>query len=426
MFVMPVHAPAQPLLMLIIALAAVAVSSLFIGHSMDKIREMTTRYSERSDRDKLISDINTSLLSINSPEQLYELAIQYIYDVSQCPCTFYLPNSDVPTASYPDGLIMYPTEAEAADFTIKHGVRCGFGSEDCASCAFTYLPVKANGKTLSAVGILNNEGALPRPEILSAIDLILIRVGVVLEKQQLYTKHQQTLVEKELEKMRGDFLRAISHDFRTPLTGIIGACSTLNQESVSFDKEVRTELITSISEEATWLLRMVENLLSVTRVGGDTKLNLSLEPIEELLGEVMTKSAARFPEVRLVVKHPDDLLMVPMDPTLIMQVLMNLIDNAFKYSEGSKQIDVIVTELEHYVSFCVRDYGRGLSEAALEGLFIPSAGRAGDSTQGMGLGLSICRSIIRAHGGDIRGGNRAGGGAEFTFTLPKEAGNDRQ
>ena len=223
---------------------------------------------------------------------------------------------------------------------------------------------------------------------------------------------------------RTQMLAGVSHDLRTPLTGIIGACSALNQEDVALDEAARRDLIQSVGEEAAWLLRIVENLLSVTRVGASgPKLNKSCEPIEEILSETLEKARGRFPDAEIAVTPPAEFLMVPMDPTLIVQVLMNLIENAVKYSGSAARIDLIAEDGDAFVSFTVRDYGRGLSQEDLSTLFEPSARRAGDSTHGMGLGLSICKSIIQAHGGEIYGRNGDPCGAVFTLTLPKEDSN---
>ena len=129
---------------------------------------------------------------------------------------------------------------------------------------------------------------------------------------------------------------------------------------------------------------------------------------------------SRFPGTEIRVSQPNDLLLVPMDPTLMVQVLNNLIENAVKYAESGSPIDLTVEEQQHTVTFTVRDYGRGLSETDLQNLFEPINHRTGDSRHGMGLGLSICKSIIRAHGGTIEGRNIPPKGAVFIVTLPKE------
>ena len=155
--------------------------------------------------------------------------------------------------------------------------------------------------------------------------MLLFHIGAALERFALMRQEQSVRMEKELEQMRSDFLRSISHDLRTPLTGIISACSALNQPDVPLDERARRELIQSVGEEASWLMRVVENLLSVTRVGASApRLHKSCEPVEEVLGEVLEKARGRFPDAHIHVTAPAEFLMVPMDPMLIVQVLMNL------------------------------------------------------------------------------------------------------
>lgn len=239
---------------------------------------------------------------------------------------------------------------------------------------------------------------------------------LLLRRSPALRKNNATLLH-----IRSDFLRSISHDFRTPLTGIIGACSTLEQTWGELEEADSRSLIRSVSEEAGWLLRMVENLLIVTRVGpSGHKLNKSLESVEEVLLEVLDMTHTRFPGTIIHVEQPNEPLLVPMDPILIVQVLSNLVENAVKYADGSRALELTVTEQLETVTFIVRDYGRGLSEVDLKNLFEPVNHRDGDSRHGMGLGLSICRSIICAHDGTICGENAPGGGAIFTVVLPKE------
>lgn len=417
------YAVVDPVLLAMLTLCCLLPAAAFIGHRIDRLREKSMQLGEQSSRERLISDINTQLLTVSSPEELQRLTLKYIYNVSSNAAVYYRLQSGVAlrVASNPDGLIVFNGEQEAAQAAFATGKRTGFQTSMGANSSFCYLPVLFKGRVLAVVGVLNDPEKPMSAQMLHTLELILLRVAVVLEKQRLTEEHRQVSMERELEHMRSDFLRAISHDFRTPLTGIIGACSALEQQDVPLEPQVRKELIDSIDEEAAWLLRMVENLLSVTRVGDCApELNKSLEPVEEVLAEAIRRAKARFPDACFHLSQPDTFLMVPMDPMLIVQVLMNLLENAVKYTGSDAQIDITVTEVPSGICFTVRDYGKGLSDRAIDTLFQPSAGRSGDSTHGMGLGLSICRSVIVAHGGTIEGGNSAEGGAEFRFTLPKE------
>ena len=235
-------------------------------------------------------------------------------------------------------------------------------------------------------------------------------------------KQEQLRTESETEKMRANLLRAVSHDLRTPLTSIYGACSTVIENYDSLGREQKLKLLGEVCEDAQWLNRMVENLLSVTRIQGDSlSINTTEEPVEEVVGEALEKLKKRYPDAAIRVKIPEEFLMIPMDAVLIEQVTINLLENAIVHSGSILPIDFIVEDHPEHVSFIVRDYGKGLSEEKLQNLFETGTynnSRSSDSRKGMGIGLSICKTIITAHHGTLSGRNHADG-AEFCFTLPK-------
>lgn len=415
---------AIPWPLLTLCAASMAATAAVAGRQASRMLAQVRLYSEQSAMETLISDINTHLLSTATTEELSRLTLHHLYNVSQCPSTFYICDDGgalCHIASYPAGLLLFPTEAAAAQAALELGAPTGFDTRIHSSSAFRYLPLKANDSILGVVGILVNVQAPPDQRMMRMLQQMLLRVAVALEKQRLAARHQHAIIDKELERMRSDFLRAISHDFRTPLTAIIGACSALTQDDMALDASVRRELIANTEKEAQWLLRMVENLLSVTRAdSGGPALKRSLEPLEEVLSSTLIKAQGRFPHISLYLQQPDTFLMIPMDPMLIMQVLMNLIENAVKYAPQSNRIDLIVTATEQAVHFTVRDYGQGITDRDPESLFLPMPTVVGASAHGMGMGLSICRSVIRAHNGDITAENCPDGGSAFSFTLPRE------
>ena len=254
----------------------------------------------------------------------------------------------------------------------------------------------------------------------------------------------------EKEKMRANLLRAISHDLRTPLTGIIGASNLYLENGSQLDEKEKKTLICNIQEDANWLLNMVENLLSVTRINAsNAKVNKSLEPVEEVLSEAVQRLKKRLPDAQINVRIPDEFLMIPMDAVLIEQVIINLLENAVVHARSTRPIDCYVTYDDTSVSFHIRDYGVGISDEKLPVIF-DGTGAAptgnSDSSRGMGIGLSICKTIIAAHDGTITARNipspenesnqrrlapfhrcsttpeknPAPQGAEFCFTLPRE------
>lgn len=221
-------------------------------------------------------------------------------------------------------------------------------------------------------------------------------------------------------------MRAVSHDLRTPLTGIIGSATTLLENGDVLDAEISKKMLTDIQHDAEWLIHMVENLLSVTRIsGGMTNLKKQEEIVEEVVGEAVGRIRKRFPQATVNVKVPDELLIVPMDATLIEQVLINLMENSIRHSGSSLPISLKVSRKKSGAVFTVSDRGRGIDPSRIPDIFDgkPNQGTS-DSSRGIGIGLSICKSIILAHGGNIFAENNLTGGASFTFVLPMKGDKD--
>lgn len=234
---------------------------------------------------------------------------------------------------------------------------------------------------------------------------------------------EKLLMEAEKEKMRANLLRAVSHDLRTPLTSIIGASATYLENSHVLSSKKKKQLVENISEDANWLLHMVENLLSVTRIRSEnTSVTKSLESVEEVVSEAVHRFKKRMPGSSIVVSVPDELLFVAMDATLIEQVIINLFENAAIHSHSLEPTKCLVDVDETNVYFHIIDYGIGIREDRLASIFDGvsyNQNSNGDSSKGMGIGLSICKTIITAHGGQITATNHLTG-VEFTFSLPLE------
>lgn len=239
--------------------------------------------------------------------------------------------------------------------------------------------------------------------------------------QKLEQKRLAAELEAEKEKMHSDLLRAISHDLRTPLTAMAGASAVLVKSGAVLPEKERKKLASDIYDEAMWLSQMVENLLSVTRFQNDAAVQLkkSDELVEEILEESITKVKRRFPQQQIIVQVPKEVLFVPMDAMLIEQVLINLIENAIRHSGVKAPIDVAVRMEEGLSIFSVRDYGRGISPEQFPTLF-SGMGHRDDGSRGMGIGLSVCYSIVLAHGGMLTAENQSDCGVMFQFTLPLE------
>lgn len=233
--------------------------------------------------------------------------------------------------------------------------------------------------------------------------------------------------EAERERIHSNLLRAISHDIRTPLTGIVGATNVLlEQEDLPDDQ--RRKLLRDANEDAQWLIRIVENLLSVTRIapGEEAHLNKVSASAEEIIESALSKFRKHYPDTAVEVVLPDQPLFVAVDELLIEQVLRNLLENAVTHGQTTTTVRVSLFSRDDWVCIAVEDNGKGLSSGRLEHLWSGHLENTlqGDRKRSMGIGLSVCKTIIEAHGGTIRGENRKEGGAQFTVSLPPEEATD--
>lgn len=254
----------------------------------------------------------------------------------------------------------------------------------------------------------------------------LLAVALMISTMTTRIKRQERLrLETERETMRADLLRAMSHDIRTPLTSIVGNTAAVLENADTLSEAQRRTLLRDVNEDAQWLIRMVENILSITRIRGEQTLSTECEAAEEIAGEAARKFDRRFPDVRVSVEVPDEVLLVPMDATLIEQVILNLMENAAIHG-GAASICLRVEREGTNAVFSVSDNGRGipreklatLFDAAYSGAADGSAAGGTDGKKNMGIGLSVCRAIVKAHGGAMSGGNLPNGGAVFRFHLP--------
>lgn len=231
----------------------------------------------------------------------------------------------------------------------------------------------------------------------------------------------------EQERYRGNLLRAISHDLRTPLAGIMGSGEMLMSYLKKDDPCY--QIAENIYTDADWLHSLVENILNLTKLqNGHLNLNKNMEVLEEVLSAAVMMIEKRFPDRNIEIDMPDEVIFLQMDATLMTQVLVNLLDNAVKHTPKSEEIGIRVEKDEKEVRISVYDHGCGINEKDLKNvfeMFYTTRGKSADASRGIGLGLTICQSIVQAHGGTIRARNRAEGGAEFTIIFPEVTHNDQ-
>ncbi len=257
---------------------------------------------------------------------------------------------------------------------------------------------------------------------LTFVTMLAVSVAVCTLATRL-KRQEQLRTESEKEKVRANLLRAISHDLRTPLTAISGSISAVLDGNVENEQQKR-ELLEDARTDAEWLYRMVENLLSITKITDDKMggLNKQDEMLEEVLAEVALKFRKYSPDVKLSVSVPDELMFVPMDAVLIEQVLINFLNNAVAHGVNTSHIRMKAEVDDKYAVISVTDNGAGIAAGDLEHIFDGthkfSNSSSPDKGRSLGIGLSVCKTIIEAHGGGISASNTPEGGACFSFTLP--------
>lgn len=237
--------------------------------------------------------------------------------------------------------------------------------------------------------------------------------------------------EVELERMRGNLLRAVSHDLRTPLTSIYGSSSTVIENYDVLTREQKLKLLGEVQDDAQWLIRMVENLLSVTRIdSGNMSISKMPSVLEEFIDNLVVKFRKHHPQIHLEVDIPEDFITIPMDSMLIQQVLLNLMENAVYHARGMTCLSLSVVLQDQKVLFQVSDDGCGIPHDRLRNLFTgylePKESPSDGTRHNMGIGLSVCAAIVKAHGSEITVQNNPEGGACFRFYLDMEDKNEQQ
>lgn len=324
-----------------------------------------------------------------------------------------------------------PDETAVASWVQKNNKHAGATTNTLPNAKCLYLAVRGEGSALAVAGIAIEEGREPDAFEKNLMLAIVDECGLVLEKELLGQEKHRVEEQAQQEALRANLLRAISHDLRTPLTAISGNAGILMENASVLDAAKRRQLYTSIYDDSMWLANLVENLLSVSRIeNGTIRLKMEPELLEEVFQEALTHLDRKAREHTITVELPDDMLMAKMDARLIVQVVINIVNNAIKYTPPGSHVQVSARKRGKSVEVRIADDGPGISDEAkakLFDMFYTANNARGDGRRGLGLGLSLCRSIVQAHGGSITVEDNYPKGAIFSFTLPlAEVNTDEQ
>ncbi|MBE6684874.1 MAG: sensor histidine kinase KdpD [Ruminococcaceae bacterium] len=372
------------------------VASLVTGSIAARMKSHAKQSAQTAYRTKILLDTNQMLAKAKSADEIFEIA-----------------------SSQTKKLLALDAFALRDNDLSRLGIT-GTSLHKTDSC--TYYPIHASNMVYGAIGIQSTKtvDAFENSILLS----ILGECALALESERNAREKEASAILAEQEKLRANLLRTISHDLRTPLTSISGNADNLLANDEVFDIETRRQIYTDIREDSEWLISLVENLLSVSRMGdGKSNIQMSAELVSDVIEEAVRRTDKNASEHKLTVKESRGIMLARMDARLIVQVLINLIDNAIKYTPRGSAIEIWATEKDNEIAITVADNGGGIADeikGRVFDMFYTGADKIADNRRSLGLGLALCKSIVNAHGGKITVTDNKPHGAVFTFTLPKE------
>lgn len=419
--------PNYPITFLIMLTASFLASSLAV-----RVKRQARQSAERAYYMELLMSSQQKLQNCKNAQEIIKTASALLARLLDRPVLYALivPDEKLHFQAMPqestDALLkdLSSEELAVAEWVAKNNKHAGATTYTLSQARNLYLAVRGNQGPMAVVGIPFKGKPEPDAFTKNLMYAMLDECGLILERRHLQEEKQAVEVETQRERLRANLLRAISHDLRTPLTSISAGASVLMEKSLNLDEQRQQEIISAIYDDAMWLVDLTENLLSITRIeNGSMNLKLQPELIEEVFREALGHVDRNAAQHDISVNLEDDMLMAMMDVRLIIQVIINIVNNAIKYTPEGSTITLLAKKNGQLVEISIADDGPGISDEAKEHLFdmfYTAQTTNADSRRGLGLGLSLCKSIVEAHGGHITVRDNKPQGAVFTFTLPLE------
>lgn len=391
--------------------------------AIDKIRLYEDAEWRRRAAEELYTLSHDVATTLDVPS-LLQLALRHIGEVFATRVVVLLPDAGgnlVPRWRYPETAQPEPGEAAVSQWVYEHGQAAGLGTRMFPAEPTLHRPLIGSRETIGVLSLApRNAGRLRDPGQFLLLETFANQIALALERATLVEQAHEAHLRMETERLRSSLLSSISHDLRTPLATITLAASSLLWRTGGLDPESQRELEESIYDESERLARLVDNLLNMTRLESGIQARKVSQPLEDVVGAALARLERRLHGRSLTTSFPDDLPLVLIDDVLIEQVLINLLDNAIKYTGSESLLELSALVSDGMVTVQLADRGPGLDPGDEERIFEKFHRGSSGLTQGAGLGLAICRGIIEAHGGRMRAENRPDGGAVFRFTLPME------
>ncbi len=406
----------------LLTFAVMLVVALVIGQLTAGLKFQARVATEREERVSALYAMSRDLSGALMPEQVAEIAARFLrseFDARSALLVADLEDRITPPLPSPD--LATGIDLGVAQWAHSHAQAAGHGTNTLPGSAVLYLPLKAPMRIRGVLAVEpKNPAQLIGPEQRQLLDTCASLLAISLERIHYVDVAQSTTLQMESERLRNSLLAAISHDLRTPLAALVGMADSLALVQPA-PTGAQGEIIAGMREAALRMNSLVNNLLDMARLQtGPVQLNRQWQPLEEVVGTAIKAMSGTLDPARLRVSLPEDLPLLSIDAVLLERVLCNLLENAAKYTPPGSPIEIGATASSSLVTVHVDDHGPGLPKGREEALFqMFERGRKESSAPGVGLGLAICRAIVQAHGGTIRGETRPGGGARFSFDLPR-------
>jgi two-component system sensor histidine kinase KdpD len=324
-----------------------------------------------------------------------------------------------PVAASPAEAALAPPELEVAHWVLARGKPAGLGADILANETVLCAPVRAWGAVAAVVAVRPHGGRIPDADQRALLEAIGRQAALALDRIRASEEARQSSLRAEAEQLRSGLLSAVSHDFRTPLATVVGAATTLRDEGEALDAATRRELTEAICDEGERLERLVSNLLDMTRLdSGAVEPKREWVPLDEVIGSALGRLDRMLSGRRVTTTVPPEAAMVSIDPVLVEQLLVNLLENAAKYTPPGSEIDLVAAREGAAVHLDVSDRGPGIPAGDEERIFERFRRGTHPGVRGVGLGLAVSRAIAKAHGGTLAARTRPGGGATLRLTLP--------
>jgi two-component system sensor histidine kinase KdpD len=405
----------------LLTFAVMLAVGLIVGQLTAGLRFQARVASHREERAASLYEIARDLSGAVQIEQVVKISDQSIEQTFRASAALLLPDERGKLAAAEVGVASpLSVDLGIAQWAFDKGQPAGFGTDTLPGSDVLYIPLRAPEQARGVLAVrANNRRMLRIPEQRQLLDTFAALIAIALERVHYVGVAQDALVRMESERLRNSLLAALSHDLRTPLTVLVGLAESLALAKPPLPA-AQVEIAEAMKDEAHRMSALVGNLLDMARIeSGQVKLNLEWQPLEEVVGSALRAARIMLKNHRVEVSLPRDLPLVRLDALLIERVLVNLLENASKYTPFGSRVSLAADVVGDRLSVTVADDGPGLPPGREEAVFQKfTRGNAESATPGVGLGLAICRAIVESHGGRIVGGNRRGGGAAFTLTLP--------